>query len=99
MYKLYKININTEDDGFYRFEPNIDCQRIGAKVFTIKGNDSMLMKFLRRCKVCDTTKQPRSLRALTYKEMLCLINQGSADVFIFAHMYPKTQVDFEGIMR
>lgn len=99
MYKLYKININTEDDGFYRFEPTIECQKIGAKVFTIKGNDAMLIKFLRRCKVCDTTKQPRSLRALTYKEIVQLINQGSADVYIFSHMYPKSQNEFEGIMR
>lgn len=93
MHKLFKINISTDDDGIYRFTPDADSRLYGAKEFSVKANEQMLLRFLRRCKVADCSVEPRSYRSITYKEIVQYIIDNKGDLYIFAHMYPKSHED------
>ena len=99
MRKLYKITIETDDDNFYRLTPDQDSVNYGAQTFTFKGNELMLKNFLRRCKTADDSTKPRSYRGVTYKEIIDAINTGKSCVYVFRHMYPKTQEELESIVR
>jgi hypothetical protein len=100
MYKLYKINIdNDTTDNYYKFIPDSDSKNFGANEYSIRANSDMLKKFLRRCRVSDATTNPRSIRSITYKEIIDLIHSQKGEVYIFSHMYPKTIDDLESIMR
>jgi hypothetical protein len=95
--KIYKIKIETDDDNIYQLIPDVNS--VGAKRFVIKADDTMLKKFLMRCKVCDNTKEPRSYRAITYKEMIRMIQNHCGEVFVYSHMYPKSQEELDCIIR
>ena len=59
----------------------------------------VLKNFLRRCKMADDSTSPRSYRGVTYKEIVSAINSGKSNVYVFRHMYPKTQEELENIIR
>lgn len=99
MHKLYCIKIEQyNDDNTYRFVPDEDSRAYGAQELSVKASDEMLMKFLRRCRVADATIKPRSYRAITYAEIVKLIQEGKGDVYVYAHLYPKTYADLLKVM-
>ena len=100
MHKLFCIKIEKyDDDSNYRFVPDANSREYGAKEIAIKATDEMLMKFLRRCKVSDIDTKPRSYRGITYAEIVKLIQNGKGDIYVFAHLYPKTHSDLLRIMQ
>lgn len=100
MYKLYSIHIeNEEEDNNYRFTPDDDSKKYGANEYSIRADISMIKKFLRRCKVADSSTVPRSYRSLTYNEIVDLITQQTCDIYIFSHLYPKSRDELEALMR
>lgn len=100
MRKLYHIYIDhDENDNNYRLKPDKDSLDYGAKEFSINADDTMLKKFLYRCKVSDPLIQPRSHRSITYDEIVKMIQQQKGEVYVFAHMYPKTFDELNSIMR
>ena len=100
MRRLYKININNDGtDNIYRIEPDLDSKSFGAKEFAVQADATMLKNFLRRCKASDMVENPRSYRALTYQQIIDLIGKESCCVYVFSHMYPKSQDDFYKIVK
>ena len=100
MRKLYHISIeNDGTDNTYRLVPDLDSKNYGANEFSIRANDDMLKKFLRRCKVSDTACEPRSYRSITYNEIINLIQNQKGEIYIFSHMYPKDINSLDSIMR
>lgn len=99
MRKLYKITIETDDDNFYRLTPDQESINYGAQTFVFKADDVMLKNFLRRCKMADDSTTPRSYRGVTYKEIIDTIKLGTSSVYVFRHMYPKSQEELEKIIR
>lgn len=100
MRRLYHITIDNDgSDNTYRFIPDNDSKSFGANEYSIRASDDMLKKFLRRCRVSDVTCQPRSYRAITYKEIINLIQNQKGEIYIFSHMYPKSIADLDNIMR
>ncbi len=96
---IYNIDIETDDDNFYRIVPDQYSKDLGACQLAIKADDIMLKRFLRRCKVADETTQPRSYRSLTYNEICSLIKGGKYKVYMFSNKYPKSQSELERLMK
>lgn len=93
MYFLYKISV-SHVNGFYRFTPDADSLSKGAKSFAIKADQGMMRRILRRCGSADELTCPRSVRGLTYDQIISnIINGSNNSIYVFAHKYPKSHED------
>jgi hypothetical protein len=100
MKRLYRIRIDNDGtDNNYKLIPDDNSKSFGASEYAIRADIMMLKNFLRRCKVADVDSKPRSYRSLTYKDIVDLIHNQKGEVYIFSHMYPKSQIELDKIMR
>lgn len=98
MYILYKIKIENEDN-VYTFTPDEASKLNGASQYSIKANNQLLKRFLRRSGTADEITSPRSKRGMTYDSILSNIESGTDNyVYVFAHKYPKSLEDLQRIM-
>lgn len=87
---LYKCKITIYNDSY-----NLNCTSSKGQTRTIvfRGSEKGFKLFLQRVKATDTTKQPRTKKALTYAQMLAGAKDGSDPyVYIYSHMLPKQDI-------
>jgi hypothetical protein len=99
MYLLYKIRIDNEDN-VYTFTPDENSKLNGASSYSIKANNELLKRFLRRAGTADELTSPRSKRGMTYDAILKNIENGTDNnIYVFSHKYPKSLEDLQRIMQ
>jgi len=100
MRRLYRIRIDNDGtDNNYRLVPDECSKSFGASEYAVQADMTMLKNFLRRCKVADIDSKPRSYRSLTYRDIVNLIHDQKGEVYIFSHMYPKSQIELDKLLR